>query len=50
MNFFSALSILIGLFIVNYVVDAVDFVGEISIIFSGMFLQAAVFLIFAYVK
>lgn len=47
MNFLAQLSVLIGLFFVNYVID---FVGEINIIFSGVVTQAAIFLIFAYVK
>ena len=47
MNFCAQASILIGLFFANYVID---FTGEIIIIFCGGATQAAIFLIFAYVK
>ena len=47
MNFCSQLSVLIGLFIANYVVH---FIGEINILFSGVAMEAAIFLTFAYIK
>ena len=47
MNFFSQFSVLIGLFFANYVIDLI---GEINLTFSGVAVQAATFLAFAYVK
>ena len=47
MNFFSQLSVLIGLFIANYVTN---FIGEINILFSGAAIETARLLTFAYIK
>ena len=47
MNFCSQLSVLIGLFIANYVIH---FIGEINILFSGVAMEAARFMAFAYIK